>query len=156
MAQTIMIGPSHAFTHVRSLTLGVSHRRASLPAFSLSFDFACNFEDDSWFTTRWLADPRVPTHFLTLNYHWSSTLKSSICWGICYIDLLGSYLQHVINMFNTCSWVPIHQSLTNTNGGYKLGGLSTYHRHLVFWPPGIYRLLSLCLAFANGRYLLIR
>jgi hypothetical protein len=39
-----------------------------------------------------------------------------------YISLVGSYLQHVIITFNTCSRGPIHRFLTDTGGGYNLGG----------------------------------
>jgi hypothetical protein len=60
--------------------------------------------------------------------HWSSVLKSNICWWICYISLLGPYHQHVISTFNTCSWGPTHRSLTDTGGGYNLGGVGLPHR----------------------------
>jgi hypothetical protein len=40
-----------------------------------------------------------------------------------YIGLLGPYLQHVISMFNTCSRVPTHQSLIDTDGSCNLGGV---------------------------------
>jgi hypothetical protein len=39
-----------------------------------------------------------------------------------YIGLLGTYYQHVISTFNTCSRGPTHRSLTNTASGYNLGG----------------------------------
>jgi hypothetical protein len=41
--------------------------------------------------------------FLSQHCHWSSALKSNICWWTCYVGLLGPYLQHVISIFNTCS-----------------------------------------------------
>jgi hypothetical protein len=41
--------------------------------------------------------------------------------------LLGPYLQHVINTFNTCSRGSTHRSLTDTGGGYNLGGASFLH-----------------------------
>jgi hypothetical protein len=34
-------------------------------------------------------------------------------------DLLGPYLLHAIDAFNTCSRGSIHRSLTNTGGGYN-------------------------------------
>jgi hypothetical protein len=43
---------------------------------------------------------------------------------MCYIDLLGPYLQYVISTFNTYSRVTTHRSLINTDGGYKLEGAS--------------------------------
>jgi hypothetical protein len=36
--------------------------------------------------------------------------------------------QHVISTFNTYSRGPTHQSLTDTSGGYNLGGVSLLHR----------------------------
>jgi hypothetical protein len=46
------------------------------------------------------------------------------------IRLLGSYLQYATNTFNTCSWMPTHRSLTNTDGGYNLGGAGfPHHTH---------------------------
>jgi hypothetical protein len=41
--------------------------------------------------------------FLSQHNHWSSALKSHICWRIGYISLLGPHHQHVISTFNTCS-----------------------------------------------------
>jgi hypothetical protein len=38
------------------------------------------------------------------------------------LGLLGPYHQHAIGTFNTCSWRPTHQSLTDTGGGYNLEG----------------------------------
>jgi hypothetical protein len=43
------------------------------------------------------------------------------------LGLLGPYRQHAISMFNTCSWQPTHQSLTDTGGGYNLGGAGLPH-----------------------------
>jgi hypothetical protein len=50
-----------------------------------------------------LSGPRDPPQFLSQHNHWSSALKPNICWWTGYIGLLGTYLQHVISMFNTCS-----------------------------------------------------
>jgi hypothetical protein len=52
--------------------------------------------------------------------HWSSVLKTRICWRICYIGLLDPYLQYMISMFNTWSREPTHRSLTDIGGGYNL------------------------------------
>jgi hypothetical protein len=38
------------------------------------------------------------------------------------LGLLGSYHQHTIGTFNTCSRESTHQSLTDTGGGYNLVG----------------------------------
>jgi hypothetical protein len=59
--------------------------------------------------------------------HWSNALKPNICGRTCYIGLLGPYHQHVINTFNTCSRGPTHWSLTDTGGGYNLGGAGLPH-----------------------------
>jgi hypothetical protein len=42
--------------------------------------------------------------------------------------LLGPYLQYAINTFNTCSRIPTHRSLINTDRGYNLrdAGFSHY------------------------------
>jgi hypothetical protein len=48
------------------------------------------------------------------------------------LGLLGPYHQHVIGTLNTSSWGPTHWSLTDTGGGYNLGGASfPYHTP---WP----------------------
>jgi hypothetical protein len=39
------------------------------------------------------------------------------------LGLRGSYYQHVIGTFNTCSRVPTPQSLTDIGGGYHIGNL---------------------------------
>jgi hypothetical protein len=43
------------------------------------------------------------------------------------LGLLDPYHQHTISTFNTCSWVPTHQFLIDTDGGYNLGGVSFSH-----------------------------
>jgi hypothetical protein len=68
-----------------------------------------------------------PHHFLSPNNHWSRTLKPSICWGTRCIGLLDSYQQHAISMFNTFSWGPTHQYLTDTDGGSHIGGVVFPH-----------------------------
>jgi hypothetical protein len=44
-----------------------------------------------------------------------------------YISLLGSYLQYVISTFNPYSRIPTPRSITNTYGGYNLGGPNFSH-----------------------------
>jgi hypothetical protein len=46
------------------------------------------------------------------------------------LGLLGSYHQHAIGMFNTCSREPTHRSLTDTGGGYNLEGAGFPHTTL--------------------------
>jgi hypothetical protein len=54
---------------------------------------------------------------------------------ISYISLLGLYHKHVISTFNTYSRVPTPQCLTDTDGGYNLGGASfPHHTHRPFQP----------------------
>jgi hypothetical protein len=48
------------------------------------------------------------------------------------LGLLGPYHQYAISTFNTCLRGPTHRSLTNTGGGYNLGGASLPHHTL--WP----------------------
>jgi hypothetical protein len=48
------------------------------------------------------------------------------------LGLLSPYHQYVIGMFNTCSRGSTHQSLTDTGGGYNLGGVGLPHTTL--WP----------------------
>jgi hypothetical protein len=72
-------------------------------------------------TARRLTDSWDHTQFLSHNSHWSSGEKSIFCWQYV-LGLHGSYHQHAISTFNTCSWGPTHRSLTDTNGGYNLGG----------------------------------
>jgi hypothetical protein len=44
------------------------------------------------------------------------------------LGLLGPYHQDVFSTFNTCSRGPIHRSLTDTGGGYNIGGVDfPYH-----------------------------
>jgi hypothetical protein len=45
---------------------------------------------------------------------------------------LGPYHQHAISTFNICSRGPSHRSLTDTGGGYNLGGASLPHHNS--WP----------------------
>jgi hypothetical protein len=43
------------------------------------------------------------------------------------LGLSGPYLRHAIGMFNTCSRGSTHRSLTDTGGGYNLGGAGFSH-----------------------------
>jgi hypothetical protein len=43
------------------------------------------------------------------------------------LGLLGPYHQYAIDTFNTCSRGPTHRSLTDTDGGYNLGGTGFPH-----------------------------
>jgi hypothetical protein len=55
-----------------------------------------------------------------------------------YIGLLAPYLQHVINIFNTCSGGgATHRSLTDTDGSYNLGGVGFLHQSLRSSQPMI-------------------
>jgi hypothetical protein len=74
----------------------------------------------------WLTDPWVPTQFL-----FPQPLKP---WGKSQAsvdDKLHRFtrpiLQHVISTFNTCSRIPTSRSLTDTDGGYNLGGAGFQH-----------------------------
>jgi hypothetical protein len=90
----------------------------------------------------WLSGLWDPSQFLSQHNHWSSTLKPNIYWWICYISLLGPYHQHMISTFNTCSWGPTYQSLTDTGGGYNLRGADLLHHtprpfqpRILHFPP---------------------
>jgi hypothetical protein len=65
-------------------------------------------------------------------------IKPSIYWWTYYINLLGTYLQHVISTFNTCSWGPTHHSLTDTGMGYNLRGAGLPHHTLSPSQPTIF------------------
>jgi hypothetical protein len=43
------------------------------------------------------------------------------------LELLGPYHQYAIDIFNTCSRGPTKRSLTDTSGGYNLGGAGFPH-----------------------------
>jgi hypothetical protein len=101
----------------------------------------------SWSIACQLIDLRVPTQFLSPNSHWSSRFKPSICWWTCYIGLLGTYLLYLISTFNTCSWVPTPQSLTDTDEGYNLGGLD-FPKHSL--RPSRPRVLCFPLKVSSG------
>jgi hypothetical protein len=54
---------------------------------------------------------------------------------ISYISLLDLCHKHVISTFNTYSRVPTPRCLTDTDGGYNLGGASfPHHTHRPFQP----------------------
>jgi hypothetical protein len=73
------------------------------------------------FTTRRLTDPRVHTQFLSWANQWSSW-ESHTSINNMLLGLPDPYHKYTIGMFNTCSWGSIHRSLTDTGGGYNLGG----------------------------------
>jgi hypothetical protein len=50
------------------------------------------------------------------------------------LDLLGPYHQYAIGTFNTCSRGSTEWSLTNTSGGYNLGGAGLPHIHSPTFP----------------------
>jgi hypothetical protein len=50
-------------------------------------------------------------------------VKPNIRWETSYINLLGSYLRHVISTFNTCSWGPTHRSFIDIDDGYNIEGI---------------------------------
>jgi hypothetical protein len=90
-----------------------------------------------------------PTHFLSSHSHWSNRWKSIICWQISYISLLDQYLQHVISIFNTCSWGLTHRSLTDTVRGKNLGGASFSHHSLRPSQPMIIHFSLMTLSSLN-------
>jgi hypothetical protein len=50
------------------------------------------------------------------------------------LGLPGPYHRHAIGTFNTCSRGPTEQSLTDTGGGYNLGGAGLPHTHSPTFP----------------------
>jgi hypothetical protein len=50
------------------------------------------------------------------------------------LGLPGLYHQYAIGTFNTCSWGLTEQSLTDTGGGYNLGGADLPHTHSPTFP----------------------
>jgi hypothetical protein len=46
------------------------------------------------------------------------------------LGLPSPYHRHAIGTFNTCSWGPIHRSLTDSGGGYCLEGADLPHTTL--------------------------
>jgi hypothetical protein len=68
---------------------------------------------------RLLADPWVCTQFLSRANQWRSG-KSQTSVDSKLLGLPDPYHQHAIGTFNTCSWVPIPQYLTDTGGCYNI------------------------------------
>jgi hypothetical protein len=58
------------------------------------------------------------------------------------LGLLGSYKQHVISTFNTCSWGATHRSLIDTGRGYNLGGAKLPHHTPRLSQPTVLRFPS--------------
>jgi hypothetical protein len=50
------------------------------------------------------------------------------------LGLPGSYYRYVIGTFNTCSCGLTHRSLTDTGGGYNLGGADLPYTHSPAFP----------------------
>jgi hypothetical protein len=86
-----------------------------------------------------LSGRRTHLSFTPNNNYCSSALKPSIYWWTWYINLLGTYLQHVISTFNTCSRVSTHQSITGIDGGYNFRGVGFLHH-----SPRPSQLMVLC------------
>jgi hypothetical protein len=82
--------------------------------------------------TQWLLGPAVVLGHLILppsRQPWSRERTfSQVVTQL--LGLLGSYLQHVTSTFNTCSRVPIHRSLIDTDGRYNLKGANFPHHSL--------------------------
>jgi hypothetical protein len=77
-------------------------------------------------TARRQTNPWVHTQFLFQDSLWSCGGKpASIDSRL--LGLPGPYRWHAISTFNTCSWGPTHQSLTDTGEGYNLGGAGFRH-----------------------------
>jgi hypothetical protein len=53
------------------------------------------------------------------------------------LGLLGPYYRHMIGTFNTYSWGPTHRSLTDTGGGYNLGGSGLPHHTPQLFRPTV-------------------
>jgi hypothetical protein len=72
-------------------------------------------------TARRLTDPQVHTQFLSQTNQWSSgENQTSINSRL--LGLPDPYHRHAIGTFNTYSRGATHRSLTDTSGGYNLGG----------------------------------
>jgi hypothetical protein len=84
-----------------------------------------HYSQEKWLPTQStahrLTDPWVHTQFLSQANQWSSG-ESQTSINSRLLGLLGPYHRHAIGTFNTCSRGPTHRSLTDTDGGYNLGG----------------------------------
>jgi hypothetical protein len=84
-------------------------------------------------TARQLTDSWVHTQFLSWPNQWiSGESQTSINNRL--LSLPGPYHRHAIGTFNTCSRGLIHRSLTDTDGGYNLGGDSLPRTHSSTFP----------------------
>jgi hypothetical protein len=79
-----------------------------------------------------------PPSFSPTHNHRSSGESHTTIDGML-LGLLGPYLQCVVSTFNTCSRGSTHRSLTNTDGGYKLGGANFPHHTLCPSQPTVLR-----------------
>jgi hypothetical protein len=77
-------------------------------------------------TTHRLSNPRVHTQSLSWANQWSSG-ESQTSVDSSLLGLPGPYHRHAIDTFNTCLRMPTHWSLTDTCGGYNLGGAGFPH-----------------------------
>jgi hypothetical protein len=84
-------------------------------------------------TARRLTDPWVRAQFLSRASQWSSGESQTSVDGRL-LGLPGPYHRHAIGTFNTCSRGPTHRSLTDTGGGYNLGGVDLPCTHSPTFP----------------------
>jgi hypothetical protein len=82
-------------------------------------------------TTYRLTDPRVHTQFCSRANQWRSG-ESQTSINSRLLGLSGPCHQHAIGTFNTCLRGPTHRSVTDTGGGYNLGGVGL--PHTTPWP----------------------
>jgi hypothetical protein len=88
---------------------------------------------DSWLQPQHTGWPICgsPPSFSPPHSQWSSRLKPSFYrWQA--TRLTGPIYQYAIGTFNTYSWGISHRSLTDTGGGYNVGG--TGFSHITPWP----------------------
>jgi hypothetical protein len=80
-------------------------------------------------TAHRLTDPRIHTQLLSHNSPWSSG-ENQASVDIRLLGLPDPYHRYTIGTFNTCSRGATHRSLTDTGGGYNLGGVDLPHTTL--------------------------
>jgi hypothetical protein len=82
---------------------------------------------------RWLTDPLIHTQFLSRANQWSSG-ESQTPINNMLLGLPGPYHRHVIGTFNTYSWRPTKQSLTDTCRGYNFEDAGLPQTHSLTFP----------------------
>jgi hypothetical protein len=82
---------------------------------------------------RRLTGPQVRTQFLSWANQWSSG-ESQTPINSRLLGLPSPYHWQAIGTFNTCSWGPTEQSLTDTDGGYNLKYAGLPHTHSPTFP----------------------